>query len=247
MGNFPAREQTHLLRSACGVSRARYHARLGIPTSPFTVRVRPRPRASVRRRPAPRTTQETRSRVSHSKPTDTNDVAIARVPRRRLRDPRETRHARACPRRTTRTLAGEAAHGSARALDRRPRSRVPVWRAEVGRRRRERTQSSIEARVVESETRSTTVQILDSLCDFSTPRRAARLSSPRDAASASRSIWTGRSRPQTTCLSRTLARDGTRTGLSRASFAISRSRAQARAPPSPPPPPPARRLSRAPP
>ena len=227
MGNFPAREQTHLLRSACGVSRARYHARLGIPTSPFTVRVR-RPRASVRRRPAPRTTQETRSRVSHSKPTDTNDVAIARVPRRRLRDPRETRHARACPRRTTRTLAGEAAHGSARALDRRPRSRVPVWRAEVGRRRRERTQSSIEARVVESETRSTTVQILDSLCDFSTPRRAARLSSPRDAASASRSIWTGRSRPQTTCLSRTLARDGTRTGLSRASFAISRSRARAR-------------------
>ena len=247
MGNFPAREQTHLLRSACGVSRARYHARLGIPTSPFTVRafvVRARafvvvpPREQHRRRvrayPTPsRLHERRRDRARPEAPTSRSARNAARASVSAKNDPdargrsRSRQYARARP--SAALSRARVARGSGEKASR----ANPVLDRSASRGKRNEVDYSANSRFV--------------VCDFSTPRRAARLSSPRVAASASRSIWSGRSRPQTTCLSRTLARDGTRTGPSRASFAISRSRARARAPPSPPPPPPARRLSRAPP
>ena len=147
----------------------------------------------VRRRPA-NNTERVRACPQATDPT----TSRSRASRAPTSDPRETR-LRDVSARTTRTLAG-GAHGSAP-----PRPSAALSRARVARgseRRRERP--SLDRSASRGRTRSTTVQILDSLCDFSTPRRAAALFSARRS-SASRSIWTGRSRPRT-CLSNARAR-----------------------------------------
>ena len=190
----------------------------------------------------------------------TNDVAIARVPRRRLRDPRETRHARVSAKNDPDARGRSRSRQYARARPSADRSRARAARGSGEKASRanpvlersasrfiSETRSEVDSQQLER--RGSVSSMIDSWCAFFqrlVARRASLLRFRRGfrvAFDQDRSVATADRAPP-----RTLARDGTRTGPEdRASFAISRSRARARAPPSPPPPPPARRLSRAPP
>ena len=260
MGNFPAREQAHLLRSVCGVSRARYHARLGIPTSPFAVRAfvvrarafvadppREQPRRRVRAYPTPsRLHERRRDRARPEAPTSRSARNAARASVSAKNDPdargrsRSRQYARARP--SADRSRARAARGSGVKASR----ANPVLERSASRFISE-TRSEVDSQQLER--RGSVSSMIDSWCAFFqrlVARRASLLRFRRGfrvAFDQDRSVATADRAPP-----RTLARDGTRTGPEdRASFAISRSRARARAPPSPPPPPPARRLSRAPP
>ena len=171
----------------------------------------------------PRSSSSARERSSSSRPANNTGDAFARIPLQA--DGHERRRDRARPEAPTSRSARNAARASVSAKndpDARGRSRsrqcararpsAALSRARVARGSGEKA-SRANPVLDRSASRGKRNEVDYSansrfVVRFFTPRARAPLFS-RDAASASRSIWTGRSRPQTTCLSRTLARDGT--------------------------------------